>query len=182
MIDYLVKHNTVGALVVFFFCDYSAQTDQTAIEILRSAIRQAVKRGSHKTLSVLKEDLEKLNDPQDVVNLIQLLAKAGSVQPIYFVLDGIDEMKCPNELLDCCLGLAKFGIQVLVTSRKLPFIQKKMATASQLEISGDEKDLKLYIEKRLQHSDLADELVGDQATVESILSRCGNLYVRCTLR
>jgi hypothetical protein len=123
--------------------------------------------------------LEESNAPQSAADITQMIAKAGSVQPIYLVLDAVDEMKNPNELLGCCLDLTKSGIQVLVTSRNLRFIQKKMTTASELEITGSTKDLKLYIERRLQDSDFEDEMVEDDAMIDNIVSKSGNLYVMC---
>ncbi|KAI9924282.1 hypothetical protein MW887_007232 [Aspergillus wentii] len=102
-------------------------------------------------------------------------AHAGSVRSMYMVLDGVDEMKSPNELLACCLDLARSGIQVLVSSRSLPFIQKKMTTASQLEVTGSTNDLKVYIERRLQDSDFQDELAGDHTMIDNIVSKSGNL-------
>lgn len=66
------------------------------------------------------------------------------MQPIYLVLDAVDEIKARDELLDHFLVLTTSRIYVLVISRKLPHIQK-MITASQLEITGSTKDLKTYI-------------------------------------
>lgn len=128
-------------------------------------------------LSALKEFLDESNPPQNAADITKMIAKAGSVQPIYLVLDAVDEVKVPGELLDHCLDLATSGIHVLVTSRNLPHIQKKMITASQLEITGSTKDLKTYIEKRLQESDFDDELAEDGAIIDSIVSKSRNLYV-----
>lgn len=134
-----------------------------------------VERGGKTILRVVKESLESSNAPQSVADITQVIAKACSAQPVYVVLDAIDEMKNPNELLDCCLDLTKAGIQVLITSRNLPFIQKKLATASQLEVTGNPRDIKLYIEKRLQDSDFVEDLLEDNDIIDNIVSRSGSL-------
>ncbi|XHF99509.1 hypothetical protein AWENTII_003010 [Aspergillus wentii] len=176
VINHLVKQN---AVVVFFFCDFSLQSQHTTVNIFRNMIRQLVERGGKNTLSVRKGLLEKSTAPHSAADMTQLIAKAGSVRSMYMVLDGVDEMKSPNELLACCLDLARSGIQVLVSSRSLPFIQKKMTTASQLEVTGSTNDLKVYIERRLQDSDFQDELAGDHTMIDNIVSKSGNLYVMC---
>ncbi|KAJ5709645.1 hypothetical protein N7493_009936 [Penicillium malachiteum] len=112
-----------------------------------------------------------------LANITKMIAKAGLSQPIYLVLDGVDEMKDPTKLLNCCLELAESGIQVLVTSRKLPHIEKKMKTATQLEIAGSTDDMKLYIGKRLEESDFEDERAQDDAIVERIICKSGGLFL-----
>ncbi|KAJ5788731.1 ankyrin repeat-containing protein [Penicillium paradoxum] len=181
VVDHLAKKSLGDALVVYFFCDFPSQTEHTAVNILRCISRQLIQRGSEDVLSTLKEFLDQSNPPQNAADIAEIIAKAGSVQPIYLVIDAVDEIKLPGEILDHCLALATSGIYVLVTSRKLPHIQKKMITASQLEITGSTHDLKTYIEKRLKESDFEDELAEDDTLIDGIVSKSGNLFLLARL-
>jgi hypothetical protein len=177
-VDHLSKQTSSDVLAIHFFCDFSAQNEHTTVNILRSLVRQIIERGGENILGKLKALVDQTNTPQNAADITKMIATAGLSQPIYLVLDAVDEMKDSTTLLNCCLDLAQSGIQVLVTSRKLPHIEKKMSAASQLEISGSADDMKLYIRKRLQESDFEDEIAQDDAIIERMVSKSGGLYVQ----
>ncbi|KAJ5722129.1 hypothetical protein N7488_000164 [Penicillium malachiteum] len=121
-IDHLLKQTSNDVLAIHFLCDFSSQNEHTTINVLRSLIRQIIERGGEKILGALKDLVDETNTPQNAANITKMIAKAGLSQAIYLVL---------------------------ITSRKLPHIEKKMKTATQFEITGSTDDMKLYIGKRL---------------------------------
>ena len=128
-------------------------------------------------LSMLKESCGDPSTLQNESRLVKLLALAASVQPIYMVLDGLDELKTPNELLAQIPELANSEIQILITSRDLPQIRKKIGAAIQLAIRPSDSDLRLYVASRLQESDFSEEVARDSSLIDEIVSKTGNMSV-----
>lgn len=177
VIDHLLKERKQNSLVVYFFCDFSSQNQVKTIDILHHLFRQIIDQGNGEMLSTLKESCGDPSTLQNANQAVRLLALAASVQPIYLVLDGLDELKTPNELLGHILQLAESEIHILITSRDLPQIRKKMGTAIQLDIKPTDSDLRLYVNSRLRESDFAEEVAKDGSLVDEIVSKTGNMYV-----
>lgn len=140
-------------------------------------LRQVINQGSGEMLSMLKESCGDPSSLQNPKQVVQLFALAASAHQIYLVIDGLDELKAPNELLEHILELAKSEIHILILSRDLPHIRKKMGTAIQLSIKPTDYDLRLYVKSRLRESDLAEEVARDDRIVDDIVSKTGNMYV-----
>lgn len=175
--NHLLQERKQNSLVVYFFCDFSSQNQVKTIDILHHLVRQIVDQGSGEMLSTLKESCGDPSALQNANQVVQLLVLAASVQPIYLVVDGLDELKTPNELLGHILELAKSEIHILVTSRDLPQIRKKLDTAIQLDIKPTDSDLRLYVASRLRESDFAEEVTKDSGLINDIVSKTGNMYV-----
>lgn len=177
VINHLLQERKQNFLVVYFFCDFSSQNQVKTIDLLHHLLRQIIDQGSGEMLSTLKESCGDPSALQNANQVVQLLVLAASVQPIYLVVDGLDEFKTSNELLVHILELAESEIHILVTSRDLPQIRKKMGTAIQLGIKPTDSDLRLYVTSRLQQSDFAEEVAKDSSLVNDIVSKTGNMYV-----
>ncbi|KUL83144.1 hypothetical protein ZTR_10995 [Talaromyces verruculosus] len=177
VINHLLQERKENSLVVYFFCDFSSQNQVKTIDILHHLLRQIIDQGSGEMLSTLKESCGDPSALQNANQVVQLLVLAASVQPIYLVVDGLDEFKTPNELLVYILELAESEIHILVTSRDLPQIRKKMGTAIQLGINPTDSDLRLYVASRLQESDFAEEVAKDGSLINEIVSKTGNIFL-----
>jgi hypothetical protein len=177
VIDHLLEERKENSLVIYFFCDFSSQNQMKTIDILHHLLRQIIDQGSGEILSSLKESCGDPSTLQNAKQVVQLLVLAASVQPIHLVVDGLDELKTPSELLGHILELAKSEIHILITSRDLPQIRKKMSTAIQLEVRPPDYDLRLYINNRLQESDFAEEFAKDNSLLDDIACQTGNMYV-----
>lgn len=156
-----------------FFCDFPSQDEHTTVNILRVLLRQLIEQANEKTLTSLKFSWEESNVPNSSTDIVKSIMKADSQQQIYLVLDAVDEMKSSDEILKHCVDLSKSGIQVFISSRHIPHIKKNMSTADQLAILGNSRDLKLYIEHRMQECDFKDDLADDDAIVDNIIFKSG---------
>lgn len=176
MIDHLLEKREQDSLVIYFFCDFSSRNQVTTKDILQYLLRQIVDQGSEKMLSTLKGACGDPSSLQTENQVVQLLALAASVQSIYLVVDGVDELKTPNELLTPILELSESKMRVMITSRDLPQIRRKMGTTTlQLNIKPTEHDVRLYINMRLQDSDFAEEAAKDSSLIDDIVSKTGSM-------
>ncbi|QKX55818.1 uncharacterized protein TRUGW13939_02916 [Talaromyces rugulosus] len=177
MIDHLLEKREHDSLVIYFFCDFSSRNQVTTKDILQYLLRQIVDQGSEKMLSTLKGACGDPSALQNANKVVQLLALAASVQSIYLVVDGVDELKTLNELLEHILELAKSKMRIMVTSRDLPQIRRKMSTTLRLNIKPTEHDLRLYVNMRLQDSDFVEEAAKDSSLIDDIVSKTGNIFL-----
>jgi hypothetical protein len=175
IIDHLLEKREQDSLVIYFFCDFSSQNQVTTKDILQYLFRQIVDQGSEKMLSTLKGACGDPTAPQNANQVVKLLALAASVQSIYLVVDGVDELKTLNELLEHILELAKSKMRIMITSRDLPQIRRKMSTTLRLNIKPTEHDLRLYVNVRLQDSDFVEEAAKDSSLIDDIVSKTGNM-------
>ncbi|KAJ5716625.1 ankyrin repeat-containing protein [Penicillium malachiteum] len=169
------------ASVAYFFCDFSSQEKHTTLNIVLSLLRQLVEKCSSREILTLKDDFQDPGLLQSVEKVSDLIIRIGSLQPVYLILDAVDEMKDASELLNHLSKCADSGLHVLVTSRYLPHIQAKMSTATQLEITGDRDDLVLYVQSRLKESDFREELGNNNEIIRDITSLTGNLLLLARL-
>ncbi|PYI00546.1 hypothetical protein BO78DRAFT_424389 [Aspergillus sclerotiicarbonarius CBS 121057] len=138
--------------VLYFFADFSSRGQQRTHDILLCLLRQLIEYGSSETIATLKEPCQ---DPAKLANVNQvahLIMIASSIQPIYMVLDAPEELEDPSELLETALSLVALGIQA---------------------IGGD---MKLYVESRIQESDLADEIC-QSGFINDIVSKSNNRFL-----
>ncbi|KAL3490044.1 ankyrin repeat-containing domain protein [Aspergillus germanicus] len=182
VIDHLFKNRSPSDCpVVPFFCDFSSQDQQNTLHILHSILRQIIEQGSPEMLAALKEACKDPGKLQNANEVAQLIATAGLSQPIYLVVDALDELRDPTALLSHLLTFASSGINVLVTSRDLPHIRKKMKLATQIKIASDPGDLKVYVESRFRESDFSEEVQEDPSLIDDVVERSGNLFLLARL-
>ena len=158
MIDHLWESRADTSIVVYCFCDFSAQDQQRPLDILQGLLKQLIDQGDCEVIGALNglcKDPSKLRNLKD---LAQILTKAYALKNTYLILDAPDELKEPDSLL-CYLPLfVQAGCRVLVTSRDLPNIRNQLRTADKIELRSNFGDLKIYIESRFLESDFANEV------------------------
>jgi hypothetical protein len=128
-------------------------------------------------LAALREACKDPGKLQNANEVAQLIATAGLSQPIYLVVDALDELRDPTALLSHLLTFASSGITVFATSRDLPHIRKKMKVATHVEIASDPGDLKVYVESRFRDSDFSEEVEEEPSLIDDVVAKSGNLYV-----
>ncbi|KAL3433218.1 ankyrin repeat-containing domain protein [Aspergillus tetrazonus] len=178
VIDHLLEARTPpDYLVLYFFCDFSSQDEQRVIDILHHLLRQVIEQGSAEVLTLLKESCKDPGRLQQAAEVTQLIATAGSTRQIYLVLDAADELREPTSLLSHITNLVPSGINLLIMSRDVPHIRKKMTLATHLEVDSNPGDLKVYIESRFRDSDFSDEVEEEDKMIGDVASSSGNLFL-----
>ncbi|CBF83993.1 hypothetical protein AN2797.2 [Aspergillus nidulans FGSC A4] len=179
VIDHLLEAPTSpDYLVLYFFCDFSSQDEQRVIDILHHLLRQIIEQGSSEVLTLLKESCKDPGRLQQAAEVTQLIATAGSTRQIYLVLDAVDELREPTSFLSHITNLVPSGINLLIMSRDVPHIRKKMTLATHLEVDSNPGDLKVYIESRFRDSDFSDEVEEEDKMIEDVASSSGNLRLK----
>jgi hypothetical protein len=177
-IDHLFKNRMPSDCpVVSFFCDFSSQDQQNTLHVLHSLLRQIIEQGSPEMLAALKEACKDPGKLQNANGVAQLIATAGLSQSIYLVVDALDELRDPTAILSHLLSFVAAGINVLITSRDLPYIRKKMRLATHVEIASDPGDLKVYVESRFRDSDFSEDVEEEPGLIDDVVTKSGNLYV-----
>ncbi|KAL4737141.1 hypothetical protein BDV11DRAFT_161004 [Aspergillus similis] len=178
VIDHLLEARTPpDHPVLYFFCDFSSQDEQRAIDILHHLLRQVIEQSSAEVLTLLKESCRDPGRLQQAAEVTQLIATAGLANPMYLVLDAVDELREPTPLLSNITNLVSSGLNVLIMSRDVPHIRKKMTLATHLEIHSSPSDLKVYIESRFRDSDFSDEVEEEDKMIDDVASSSGNLFL-----
>ncbi|KAL3454105.1 ankyrin repeat-containing domain protein [Aspergillus insuetus] len=182
VIDHLFRDRVPSDCpVVSFFGDFSSQNQQNTLHILHSILRQIIEQGSPEMLAAMKEACKDPGKLQNADEVAQLIATAGLSQPIYLVVDALDELRDPTALLSHLMTFASSGINVLVTSRDLPHIRKKMKIATQVEIASDPGDLKVYVKSRFRESDFSEEVEEEPSLIDDVVAKSDNLFLLARL-
>ncbi|KAL4816194.1 ankyrin repeat-containing domain protein [Aspergillus spinulosporus] len=178
VIDHLLETRTPpDHPVLYFFCDFSSHNEQRVIDILHHLLRQVIEQSSAEVLNLLKESCKDPGRLQQAAEVTQLIATAGLARPMYLVLDAVDELREPTSLLSHITNLVSSGINVLIMSRDVPHIRKKMTLATHFEVDSNPSDLKVYIESRFRDSDFSDEVEEDERMIGDVASSSGNLFL-----
>ncbi|KAJ0422032.1 ankyrin repeat-containing domain protein [Aspergillus carlsbadensis] len=182
VIDDLLRNRVPSECpVVTFFCDFSSQDQQNTLNILHHLLRQIIEQGTPEMLTTIKEACKDPGKLQNATEVAQLIATAGLSQPIHLVVDALDEIRDPTALLSHLSSFALTGMSVLVTSRDLPHIRKKMKMAAHIEIVSDPRDLKLYVESRFRDSDFAEDVEEEPSLIDDVVAKSGNLFLLARL-
>ncbi|KAL2815214.1 ankyrin repeat-containing domain protein [Aspergillus cavernicola] len=182
LIDHLLDNRIpADCSVVYFFCDFSSQDQQKTLDILHHLLYQIIQQGNGDMLAALKEACKDPSNLHNANEVTQVIVTAGSVQPIYLVLDALDELRDPTGILSHILTLVASGINVLLTSRDLPHIRKKVQRATHFQVDSNPGDLKLYINSRFRASDFSDEIDEESSVISDVVSKSGNLFLLARL-
>lgn len=171
--------------VVYLYCSYNEQSQQTTINLMGSLLRQLVS----KLLSSSSEPPEEVTNLHythaststhpslnDYTNVIRKIAKLFS--KIYLIIDALDECGQSYELLETVYSLLSLGtISFLATSRHMKDLDEFLEGVPQLEICADARDVRKYLNSQIQkrprlmahtkkNSGLAEEII-DTITIKA---------------
>lgn len=175
------KCEEMNSSVAYCFCDFSSREQQKPVDIIRYLLRQLVEQGDGQLVSALKKSCV---DPVKLANLKDLartVAEACALKLTYLVVDGPDELNDPDGLLSLLQSFVDVGCRVLVTSRDLPNIRRKLGTAESMEVRSTVEDLMTYVEYRFRESEFSIEASSSNRLVHEIVTKTDHTFLLAKL-
>jgi hypothetical protein len=154
-IDHIIKTRE-NAGVAFFYFDFSAEDEQTPVQILSCLLKQLLLQleglpAPVKQLfdrCVMRGQTPQVSDLQEL-----LLSITEEFNAIYLVIDALDECKagdCRSEILSAFQAF-QVSMKLLVTSRPhSDDLNESLAHASQIKLRAVESDIREYVKKKLE--------------------------------
>lgn len=152
-----VSHADTG--VAYIYCDYKAKEKQILENLLASLLHQLLlhRPSYHERLIKLYKFHSAKQDRPSINDYAQLLqATVQSYNRIFFVIDALDECSETDGTRKELLGelqKLKPAVNILVTSRDLPSIERLLQDAARIEIRPSDEDIKNYVEDRISSSE-----------------------------
>ena len=145
--------------IAYIYCDYKAKEKQTVESLLASLLHQLLLHRPiylDRIVNLYKSHSSNQNRPSisDYSKLLQ--SSVQSYQKVYFVIDALDECSEANGTRKGLLAeLQKLNpaVNILITSRHIPSIERLLQDAAQIEIQASEEDIKNYVENRISSSE-----------------------------
>ena len=169
------RHEKTRTAVVSFFCDSRLRKHQKPESILLDVLRQLVVQGDANLVSALKRSYAEPSALTNRINIAEIAAEACTFQLTYLVIDGLDELDDLNGLLCLLPSLVEGGCRVLVTSRDLPNIRRKLNGSENMEIESNTDDLRAYVDHRFYDLEITLEKEGAKELKEKIVTESGQL-------
>ena len=138
-------------------------------------LRQLVVQGDANLVSALKRSCAEPTALTNRVNMAEIAAEACTFQLTYLVIDGLDELDDPNGLLCLLPPLIECGCRVLITSRDLPNIRRKLDGSKNMEIQSNTEDLRAYVDHRFSDLDILLDEKSAKELKEKIVTKSGQL-------
>lgn len=152
-----------GVSCQYFFIRYGDQRKRTLSLLLRSIayqVAQSVPVFLQRVLQLVDEAIDfETADPRTIWERIfkSILFNMEEVQPLYWIIDGLDEADDPRTLirLFSVISLSSVRIRVLLVSRKTSEIEAvfqkvpKVLNLSMISIEGHLEDIHCYIHQEL---------------------------------
>ena len=146
--------------VIFLYCDYQAQKDQSAVNMIGSLVRQAALR--EPTIpSEIKDAFDKSKreggDGLQLPDMVKLFVKvAGHTEVVYLCVDGVDEV-LPQHRFEFLRALREIlqdapNVQLFITGR--PYIRAELdkhftKKACAIHILADRGDMTRYLTRKI---------------------------------
>jgi hypothetical protein len=150
------------------------------LAILQALLSQIVEQATEAVLTQIKAAMEDPIRRTKEGGLQQILAQACSLQPIFLVIDAVDELDKLGTLLAHIQPLVDGMAHILITSREIPEM-KKFPNALQIEAKPGSEDIRTYLAARFREHELFDGNVPSDLEMENlvndIVSKSGNLQV-----
>ncbi|KAI5807954.1 hypothetical protein DFH27DRAFT_289143 [Peziza echinospora] len=193
VVDHLqnMAAKTSKTAVLYLYCDYKIQSQQTCVNFIRSLVAQIYIAGQEmrlvscgKALVRLYEDYKRRNEEirrnnknevenelkEEVVPSLGEFKKVlkyliGDFQQIYTVIDALDEVYT-NEQRDFITALRELvespHVRIFVTSRPIDYIKGRFSGSLQLDIVAKQEDLMALITAHLrQEQELVNLVKGN---------------------
>lgn len=162
IIDYLQRQHAreTDVAVVYFYCNYKRQQDQTPARILSALIRQLFQERSPVPDEVqqLYELYHKRKTRPSLAELsVVLHTLVTSYRKVTMVIDALDEYSNDeyqrDKFLDQLLKLQTLASQntnILVTSRAIPEVTERFVDNIHIEVSASTEDIEVYLSQRIK--------------------------------
>jgi len=150
--------------VVFLYCDYQAQKDQSAVNLIRSLVRQAASRAPSipgEIKSAFDESKKEDGDNLQLPDMVKLFVNVfGSFEAVFLCVDAVDEV-LPLHRLDFLRALQQIvqetpNVRLFLTGR--PYIRAEVDKhltkgASAIDIVADQGDISRYLSRKMDDED-----------------------------
>jgi Cdc6-like AAA superfamily ATPase len=153
-IDHLCKTTSGDDIgVAYLFCNYKAQTDQSASSLFAALLKQLGQSRSDIAAPVTQmyDDHSKRKSKPSLDEILRALQSVCSMYAaVYIVVDALDECSDRDggrgELIDKLHELqGRKDVRLLFTSRFIPKITRKFQSNSTLEVRANEEDVRHFV-------------------------------------
>ena len=171
----MLKGNTISSLVIdtlrkqtreqnmaviFLYCDYQAQKDQSAVNMIGSLVRQAALRAPvipSEIKGAFDESKKEGGDGLQLPDMVKLFAKiAGHTEVVYIAIDAVDEVLPQNrfEFLRALRDILQDAPNVRLFLTGRPYIRAEVdknltKKAYAIHIVADQGDITLYLSQKM---------------------------------
>ena len=150
--------------VIFLYCDYKAQKDQSAMNMIGSLARQVAMRAPQipsEIRSAFDESKREGGDGLQFPEMVKLFVKVtGYREVVYLCVDAVDEM-LPQDRLEFLRALQQIlqdapNVRLFLTGR--PYIRTELdkhltEKAYAIHIVADQGDISRYLAKKMSDDD-----------------------------
>ena len=147
--------------VIFLYCDYQAQKDQSAVNMIGSLVRQAALRAPvipSEIKSAFEESKREGGDGLQLPDMVKLFVNvAGHTEVVYIAVDAVDEV-LPQHRFEFLRALRDIlqdapNVRLFLTGR--PYIRAELdrhltKKASTIHIVADQGDITLYLSQKME--------------------------------
>ncbi|KAJ7575737.1 hypothetical protein C8J56DRAFT_837861 [Mycena floridula] len=185
------------AAVIFIYCDYTRQAEQTATQLLGSILKQLVQH--HPSISndllILHKTCLSQGIRPSVTDLISILrTEAMRYSHIYIVVDALDESSERHQTREVFFstqfnhGLRSISekVHVLITSRDIFSIGQEFQGEPRINIEAHNDDLQIYIMQRISNDTKLKRLIKGDTKLESeivdqIILKAAGMFLQAQL-
>jgi len=146
--------------VIFLYCDYQAQKDQSAVNMIGSLVRQVALRAPvilSEIKSAFEESKREGGDGLQLPDMVKLFVKvAGHTEVVYIAVDAVDEV-LPQHRFEFLRALRDIlqdapNVRLFLTGR--PYIRAEVdkhltKKANAIHIVADQGDITLYLSQKM---------------------------------
>ncbi|PHH74640.1 hypothetical protein CDD80_2945 [Ophiocordyceps camponoti-rufipedis] len=162
VIEHILRHQKeyqdrkIG--VAFVYCDFKRQHEQTYEHILRSLLKQLV-QGQSSIPDVVKrlyQGFRKPHDPPPLTDILEALKTVVCIYSRVFILiDALDELKYPTEILAQLRSLqSETRVKLLITSRSTDELRELFKEDMTMEISAHSEDVETFLDSQMCNLEL----------------------------
>ena len=158
--------------VIFLYCDYQAQKDQSAVSMIGGLVRQAALRAPRipsEIKSAFDESKRDGGDGPQLPDMVKLFIKVvGSIEVVYLCVDAVDEV-LPQHRLELLRALRQIlqeapNVRLFLTGR--PYIRAELDKhltegAYTIHIVADQGDITKYLIQKMGDDDQDPSLMTD---------------------
>ncbi|KAJ7584563.1 hypothetical protein C8J56DRAFT_789897, partial [Mycena floridula] len=178
IVDHLRSISSPDLAVLYIYCDYTCQSDQTPTQLVGTLLKQLVQHRSSISdhiLALYNSYSSRGAFPTIQELIIALHTEALLYSHVYIIVDALDE--CPEdnqarELLlsdpsEQGLGALSDCVHFLITSRDILSISQALDNAPRIPIEAHQEDLQTYIKWRIITDVKLKRLVKGDTTLEA---------------
>ncbi|KAL1614670.1 hypothetical protein SLS54_009543 [Diplodia seriata] len=183
-----------SARVAYLYLNYKEQNEQTAINLIRSLLRQIVEKESQisSRLSRLYDIFIKKQKQPSIGERTEVLIKeAASLDVLYIVIDAFDESSemtraRPDLVQELRKIVENAGAQLLITARPMRQAEIDPNRTKTLEIHASVADMRLYLEAQIDREERLSRIIRPDPTlreriVETIVSKANGMFLAANL-